>query len=113
MPTNYAQGHHAEQVAADYVKSRGYRVLATNWKTKWCEIDIIAEMEDCIYFIEVKYRKNNKQGRGLDYVTPKKLHQMQFSAEIWVHNHGWLGEYQLGAIELTGDDFRVSAFITE
>jgi hypothetical protein len=38
-----------------------------------------------MYFVEVKYRRTNRQGSGLEYVTAKKLEQMRFAASSWVH----------------------------
>ena len=101
--SNYQAGHNAEKRAADYVKSRGFRIDALNWKTKYCEIDIVAEKTGVMYFIEVKYRRNARQGHGYDYVTQKKLQQMRFAAEMWVSNHNWPGEYQLAVISLDAD----------
>ncbi len=108
--SNYLVGHSAEVRASQYLKSLGFKVKDLNWKTKYCEIDIIAQKDKAMYFIEVKYRRNNNQGFGLDYVTPKKLSQMRFAAEMWVSNNGWPGEYQLAAIGIDGD---ASTFVDE
>lgn len=106
--TNYASGHHAEQVAADYLKTHGYEILELNWRTRYCEIDIIAKRKKTMHFFEVKYRKTGDQGSGLEYITSKKLKQMQFAAELWVTEHGWNGEYVLSAIEVSGEDYAVT-----
>lgn len=98
--TNYATGHDAEKRAADYLKQHGYKVIELNWKTKYCEIDIVAQKDKTIYFTEVKYRKSTRYGSGLDYITPKKLQQMGFAAEMWVSNHDWQGDYQLAALAI-------------
>ncbi len=113
MTTNYAHGHDAEQIAADYLKGKGFQIVELNWKTRYCEVDIVADKDDVVYLVEVKYRKTNTQGGGLDYITPKKLGQMQFAAELWVSNHDWQGEYQLAALEVSGEDFAVTDFITD
>jgi Holliday junction resolvase-like predicted endonuclease len=101
--SNYLAGHSAEKRAAEYLTSKGFRVLELNWKTKYCEIDVVAEKAKHIYFVEVKYRRNNKQGFGLEYILPKKLQQMRFAAEMWVSNHGWKHEYQLAAISIDAE----------
>lgn len=98
--TNYQTGHDAEKWAAEYLKQQGYKIRELNWKTRYCEIDIVAEKDNTIYFIEVKYRKSDKFGSGLDYVTPKKLQQMTFAAEMWVSNNNWEGNYQLAALAI-------------
>lgn len=109
--TNYSVGHEAEQHAAKHLQKLGYKIKEINWSTPVCEIDIIAEHQKIIYFIEVKYRKNLNQGSGLEYITAKKLQQMQFAAELWVQQNQWLGSYQLGAIELTGLNFEITNFL--
>jgi len=110
--TNYKTGHDAEKHAAKYLASLGYKIHDLNWKTRFCEIDIVAEKSKTIYFVEVKYRKSSAFGSGLDYITPKKLNQMKFAAEMWVSSHDWKEDYQLAAIELTGPDFKVANYLT-
>ncbi|MCA9332564.1 YraN family protein [Candidatus Saccharibacteria bacterium] len=113
MSSNYQHGHDAEEFAVKYLEKNGYRTLEINWKTRWCEIDIITSKDNCIFFIEVKYRRSSNNGTGLDYITPKKLKQMTFAAEMWIASHNWHGEYQLAAIEVGGNDFTVSNFVTD
>lgn len=116
--TNYSHGHDAEKIAAEYLKAKGYNVLELNWRHTRAEIDIIAQKrfifrlrKQPIVFFEVKYRKTSAQGNGLDYITPKKLQQMQFAAELWVAVHNHIGEYSLGAIEVSGLDYQVTAVL--
>ncbi len=103
--SNYSAGHNAEQRAAEYLKTLGFNILELNWKTRYCEIDVVAKKKKIIYFVEVKYRRNNKQGRGLDYITPSKLRQMRFAAEMWVSDHEWLGQYCLSALGIDAEEF--------
>lgn len=110
--TNYAAGHDAEKQAAKYLEVKGFKIRELNWKTRYCEIDIVAEKSGAVYFVEVKYRKNRSQGSGIEYVTPKKLNQMCFAAEMWVSNNQWDGEYQLAAIGIDGDDISLITDIT-
>ena len=115
--TNYAHGHDAEKVAAGYLEAHGYTVLTLNWRHTRAEIDIVAQKrprfraKGPLVFFEVKYRKTDEQGRGLDYITPKKLEQMHFAAELWVAEHRYKGEYMLGAIELAGEAYAVTQII--
>lgn len=102
MKTNYQAGHDAERQAAEYLDSLGYKIRELNWKTRYCEIDIVAEKAGCIFFVEVKYRRNAAQGTGLEYVTSKKLKRMGFAAEMWVQGNQWPGAYQLAAVAIDG-----------
>jgi len=101
--TTFVSGRQAEAAAAAYLKNRGFKILDQNWRTRWCEIDIVAQKKNVVYFAEVKYRKSDAFGGGLDYITPKKLEQMTFAAEMWVSQHGWSGDYRLLAVSINGD----------
>lgn len=98
--TNYAEGHEAEKVAAQYLIGLGYKIEGLNWKTKYCEIDIVATKNKIAYLAEVKSRRSFAFGTGFDYITPVKLQRMSFAAEIWVAQTNWPGSYQLAAIEM-------------
>jgi len=63
--------------------SRGFKILARNWRTKICEIDIIVETNEYRYFIEVKYRSTERYGGGGAAITPVKLRRMRFAAELY------------------------------
>ena len=101
--TNYSSGHDAEKQAGEYLAQQGYKITELNWKTRYCEIDVIAEKAQTIWFVEVKSRKSSSQGYGYEYVTPKKLQQMNFAAEMWVQSNNWDGDYRLAVISIDGD----------
>ena len=103
-------GKQAESAAASYLETRGFTVIARNFRTPRCEIDVIARKGGCIYFVEVKYRSTASQGAGLDYVTARKQKQMRYAAEVWMQENDWTGESVLSAIEVD-HDFRVAEFI--
>lgn len=111
--TNFSTGRQAEAAAAEYLTRQGYTVVQQNWRTRWCEIDIVASHRRAMYFCEVKYRRTDNEGGGLDYITPKKLQQMRFAAEFWVQANNWRGEYQLLAIEVSGPDFQITNCIQD
>jgi uncharacterized protein (TIGR00252 family) len=98
-----AAGRAAEDTAAAFLAAKGCAVHEQNWRTRWCEIDIIATRGNVVYMVEVKYRAKDVWGTGFDYITPKKLLQMRFAAEFWCAKHHWRGDYRLAAIELTGN----------
>lgn len=95
-------GRQAEQAAANYLEAHGYVVQDLNWRTRRCEIDIIASRKDYVAFFEVKYRQSDSAGSGVEYVTRAKLTQMRFAAELWMSMHRYEGEAVLGVIECCG-----------
>jgi putative endonuclease len=104
-------GHRAEEAAKVYLEMRGYKIIEQNYRRSRCEIDIVAQKGDVMYFVEVKYRRTDDHGSGLEYVTQTKLRQMQFAADTWVDEYKWHGDCQLSAIEIAGADFVVLSFI--
>lgn len=111
--THVSDGKLAEQAAANELVRLGYKIIDINWKTRRCEIDIIAQKNKAILFVEVKYRVSFNQGSGLEYITKSKYKQMLFAANLWIAQHNWNGDYQLAAIELSGPDFYVTNFLPE
>jgi putative endonuclease len=106
-------GHRAELAAKVYLEMRGYRIIEQNWRRPRCEIDIVAEKDGVIHFVEAKYRLSDGQGSGLEAITATKLKQMKRAAWVWVDEYKWRGEYMLSAIELAGPDFAVLSFVED
>jgi uncharacterized protein (TIGR00252 family) len=105
-------GQAAEGVAALYLSQQGYQILQRNYRNRVCEIDIIAKKDKTIYFVEVKYRSSEKQGGGLEYITPKKLRQLHFAAQIWNQEHKWDGDFRLMAAAVAGaEDFKLETLV--
>lgn len=105
-------GDASETAAANELVRRGHKIIERNWKTKYCEIDIISKKGDTVYFTEVKHRKNDKAGDGLAAITPRKLRQMEFAAKLYVHgSHINDADLRLLAIATTGDEPVVTSFI--
>ena len=85
--TTRAIGDAGEQTAADWLAADSHEIIARNWRTRYCEIDIVSMKEDVLYFTEVKYRKNDDFGDGLAAITAKKQRQMRFAAELFIAKH--------------------------
>ncbi|MEO6513524.1 MAG: YraN family protein [Candidatus Saccharimonadales bacterium] len=109
--TNFSHGRAAEEAAAMYLERQGFRVLDRNLRTRACEIDIVATKNKTVYCVEVKYRLNDSQGSGLEYVTAAKQKQMHFAAQMWVATHNWHGDVVLSALEVSGPTYEISEFI--
>ena len=97
-------GDRSETAAAEELVRCGHEIIARNWKTKYCEIDIVSRKGGILYFIEVKHRKNAKSGDGLTAITTKKLHQMKFAAEFYLHSNKLSTECVLMAVSTSGDE---------
>jgi ribonuclease HII len=106
-------GRIAENAAAAHLEKLGHQIIAQNWKTKFCEIDIISEHKNTLYFTEVKYRANARHGDGLAAITPRKLKQMKFAAELYLNKNVLAGKYdvRLAAISLSQTPPQVDEFV--
>lgn len=105
-------GDGGEDAATDYLEHHGHTIIDRNWKTKFCEIDIISLKDDVMYFCEVKYRKNAQQGGGLAAITPRKLRQMTFAVELYVLKHPEVRhQLRLAALSVTGEPAHVENFL--
>lgn len=110
--TSKGIGDSDEDVAATWLSARGYDIVARNWKTKFCEIDIIAKKDRTIYFVEVKHRKTARQGGGVAAITPRKLRQMRFAAELYRTRHANdASEWRLAVLTTSGDIPRFETFL--
>lgn len=101
--TTRAIGNASETIAAEYLQRYGHEILDRNWRTKWCEIDIISRKGEVIYFTEVKHRKNDKTGDGIAAITQTKLRQMKFAAELYAQQYRQPHDLRLSVIATTGE----------
>lgn len=97
LPQTKQDGNKAEKKVADYLQGNGHTILERNWRTKYCEIDIISEYEGILYFTEVKYRSSYNQGGGSATITPRKEKHLAFSAELYLASHP---TYQQAVIQM-------------
>jgi ribonuclease HII len=105
-------GMNAESVVAGYLQKNGHTILARNWRTTRCEIDIVSRRGEKLFFTEVKYRKSDKHGGGVAAVTPKKLRQMKFAAELYMHFNGLENsDAGLAVVDVSGEPSKVLSFL--
>ena len=106
--TTITRGHAGESAAADALQQRGHQIVARNWRTKYCEIDIISKHGDTLYFAEVKHRTDDYAGDGLAAITRKKRNQMHYAARFYAHQENITNtNLQLIAIATSGSPPRV------
>ena len=104
-PTTSELGNRGEEVVAEYLENAGHKILFRNFKTQKYEIDIISEFDGGLYFTEVKYRKNTRYGKPLDFIDKKKCEQMEFATKAFLHMHTEFSELvpHLAAASVSGD----------
>ena len=83
---NRATGDKFEKIAIKHLKENNYDIVKTNFHFgKHGEIDIIAEKNDVLIFVEVKGRKNSKYGSSIESITNSKRFKFRKSVEGYLH----------------------------
>lgn len=77
-------GAWGEALAAKYLQKKRYKVLATNYRTRFGEIDLIVCNRKNLVFVEVKLRKSNQFAEALEYVDRHKQDRIRTTAEIYL-----------------------------
>lgn len=77
-----------EQLAEDYLRQAGHRLLARNWKCKAGEIDLIMQQRDELVFVEVRLRQKTMYGAGLETVAWQKQRKLIKAAQWYLQETG-------------------------
>jgi putative endonuclease len=77
-------GKIGEVMAANFLQSKGFDVLDRNWRFGRIELDIIAQFEEQIVFVEVKTRENRFLGEPWQAVTPAKQRRIIKAANAYL-----------------------------
>jgi len=75
-----------EQLAVDYLRSLGLRVLTRNWRCRYGELDVVAADDAActVVFVEVKTRTTDQFGGVAEAVTPMKVRRLRRLAGLWL-----------------------------
>jgi putative endonuclease len=100
-----ALGDFGERVAAAHLEANGYHILATNFRVREGEMDIVAQRGDLVVFVEVKARRGNAMGSATESVHARKAQRLLIAAEAFGQQHPELPperRIDLIAIDLDG-----------
>ncbi|MFN4768807.1 MAG: YraN family protein [Candidatus Kapaibacterium sp.] len=88
MLNNVRKGANGEEVASAFLQSRGYAILATNFRLgKVGELDLVCRDGATLVFVEVKMRMSAEFGRPEDSVSERKRKQLRRVAKAYLHIH--------------------------
>ena len=97
---NNPLGKLGEDFAVKFLLQKDYRILARNFRSRFGEIDIVAQKGDALVFVEVKTRWSKKFGGPFEAVTPWKIQKIKRTAEYYSLLHPKLPKKLL--IEIVG-----------
>lgn len=82
------KGAHYEKRAGQFLCQKGHRVIATNFRCKLGEIDLITrDPRGYQVFVEVRYRASNRFGGALASISAKKQTRLRRAAETFLVTH--------------------------
>jgi len=77
-------GNKGEQLAVDYLLSKGYEVVERNYRFEKAEVDIIAKNDNTLVIVEVKTRSTADFGNPQDFVKPKQIQRLVKAVDEYV-----------------------------
>lgn len=83
-----AIGKKGEIIAQKYLVNNGYEILASNYYTRYGEIDIICEKDRELVFVEVKTRRSTSYGTPEEAITKQKIAHLRKAAFIYLDKEG-------------------------
>ncbi|MVO99176.1 YraN family protein [Paenibacillus lutrae] len=85
--TRQSLGKYGENKAEEHLQGLGYRILARNWRCRYGELDLIAEHEDVVVFIEVRTRRlTGRFGYAKESVDGRKQTKVRQISQMYLHS---------------------------
>ncbi|KKR09275.1 MAG: hypothetical protein UT55_C0050G0007 [Candidatus Peregrinibacteria bacterium GW2011_GWE2_39_6] len=97
---SYWLGKYGEDLAAHYLRSIGFIILFSRFRTRHGDIDLIAQTEEILVFCEVKARASQQFGRGLEAVNYLKWIRLCKGVYEYLDRTEWQGDFRVDVIEV-------------
>jgi putative endonuclease len=101
MAQHNTTGSTGEAMALSYLTQHNYTILHKNWRHSHWEVDIIANKNDVLHFIEVKTRKTKKFGLPEESVSKKKIQNLINAAEEYLYQQPQWKRIQFDVLAIT------------
>lgn len=83
------KGKFGEDCAAKFLEAEGYKIVARNFRIRSAEIDIIAQIDNVIIFVEVKARSSIRHGLPVEAVTVRKQKKIIEAAGVFLQDENF------------------------
>ena len=104
MGRNNIAGAWGEQIAAAYLLKKKFRIIGTNYRCRFGEIDIIAASRTYLVFVEVKLRKSSTFAAAADFVDNRKQERLRTTAELYLSENPTHLQPRFDVIEIYAPD---------
>ena len=99
-------GKFGEQLAVQYLISKGYRILRRNYRYRRAEIDILAMKDDYLVVVEVKTRNSSKFGDPQKFVSKAQIRLLVLAADHFLEETGLQAEVRFDIIAILKNTYR-------
>jgi putative endonuclease len=93
-------GNKGETLAAEFLEQKGFTILERNFRFNHGEIDLIAQRENWVLFIEVKTRSSSLYGEPEEFVDNRKINKIFEAAEEWIFSTDWKGHIRFDIVSV-------------
>ena len=109
MTIQHDHGKRGEDLAVALLTKKGYEILERNWRSRLCEIDIIARHDGILIFVEVKTRSQNPYYRPENVITGQQWNRIAEAGGAYMRkiDYDWEVRFDLVGITLYHDDTHV------
>ena len=101
-PQHMQMGIWGEELAAAYLREKGYVILERDWHSTHRDIDLIAQDGDCIVFVEVKTRRNRDFADPLQAINYQKRRNLQLAINHYIHYRKFDNPWRFDIITIVG-----------
>lgn len=100
MSDKIKTGSKGENMAAEFLKEKGFEIVARNYRYKRSEIDLIVKRENWLLFIEVKTRSSSEFGEPEEFVDDFKARMIFEAAEEYIFSNDWKGHIRFDVVSV-------------
>ena len=100
MGRNNLTGAWGETLAAEYLRKKHYKLIASGYRTRFGEIDLIMQYRTFLVFVEVKLRKSPQFAKTLEFVDRRKQDRIRTTAEIYLSQNPTALQPRFDVIEI-------------
>jgi putative endonuclease len=93
-------GREGENLAAEFLKDKGWEIVSRNYRHKRAEIDLIIQRDDWTIFVEVKTRSSASFGEPEEFVDEFKAQKIFEAAEEYIFSTNWLGHVRFDVVSI-------------
>jgi putative endonuclease len=100
MSDEIKTGVKGENLAAEYLQTKGFEIVTRNFRHKNTEIDLIVRRENWLIFVEVKTRSSSAFGEPEEFVDHYKGRNIFEAAEEYIFSRDWRGHIRFDIVSV-------------